>query len=399
MRFRFDPEHDELRQVVRRLLGEFAGPAAVIALADGPVACDPRLTAGLAEIGVYGLGVPERFGGAGFGLLELGVVCQEAGRAALGAPLLSPALAADLLLQAARTAAAGADGLAGPDGLAGGLLARIAAGELIAAPAIAEGPLGWDAVPSTAATATATAGTAGGSPAGWTLTGAKDWVQDGAQAGLFVVSATSPDGPALFAVAAGAPGLAVESVATIDVSRRFARLRLDGTPATRLAVPDALAAVRRARDVGLALLSADHVGVAQRCLEMAVGWAKEREQFGQPIGSFQAIKHKLATVRLELEAAESACLYALWAAREAPHEFAAAARIAAYTCGEAALLAASENIQVHGGIGATWEHPAHVYLRRATAGRRLLADPRALLEDLAQVVEERVLATAAVPAP
>jgi alkylation response protein AidB-like acyl-CoA dehydrogenase len=381
MRFRFDPEHDELRQVVRRLLGESAGPAAVIALADDPAACHPRLTAGLAAIGVYGLGVPERFGGAGSGLLELGVVFQEAGRAALGAPLLSPVLAADLVLQAADA-----------DGFAGGLLARIAAGELITAPAIAEGPLGWDADPATAATA-------GGSPTGWTLTGTKDWVQDGAQAGLFVVSATAPDGPALFAVAAGAPGVAVQPVATIDISRRFARLRLDGAPATRLAVPDALAAVRRTRDVGLALLSADHVGIAQRCLDMAVGWAKEREQFGQPIGSFQAIKHKLATVRLELEAAESACLYALWAAQGAPSEFATAARIAGYTCGEAALLAASENIQVHGGIGATWEHPAHVYLRRATAGRRLLAEWQALLEDLAQVVEDTVFVSTAVPVP
>jgi alkylation response protein AidB-like acyl-CoA dehydrogenase len=386
MRFRFDPEHDELRQVIRRLLGESAGPAAVIALADGPVACDPGLTAKLAGVGVYGLGVPERFGGAGYGLLELGVVFQEAGRAALGAPLLSPVLAADLMLQVAEAA------VAGTEELAGGLLARIAAGELVAAPAIAEGPLGWDAVPSTAATV-------GGSPTGWTLTGTKDWVQDGAQAGLFVVSATSTDGPALFAVTAEAPGVAVEPVATIDVSRRFARLQLDGAPATRLAVPDALAAIRRTRDVGLALLSADHVGVAQRCLDMAVGWAREREQFGRPIGSFQAIKHKLATVRLELEAAESACLYALWAAREAPGEFATAARIAAYTCGEAALLAASENIQVHGAIGATWEHPAHVYLRRATAGRRLLAEWQALLEDLAQVVEDTVIATTAVPTP
>jgi alkylation response protein AidB-like acyl-CoA dehydrogenase len=386
MRFRFDPEHDELRQVIRRLLTESAGPAAVIALAGEPVACDPRLSARLAgELGVYGLAVPERFGGAGSGMLELGVVLQEAGRAALGAPLLSPVLAADLLLQAAESAP-------DADGFAGGMLARIAAGELIAAPAIAEGPLGWDAVPSTAATA-------GSSPAGWTLDGTKDWVQDGAQAGLFVVSATSPDGPALFAVEAGAPGLAAQPVATIDISRRFARLHLDRTPAALLDVPDALAAVHRARDRGLALLSADHVGVAQRCLDMAVAWAKEREQFGQAIGSFQAIKHKLASVRLELEAAESACMYALWAAQGAPDEFAAAARIAAYTCGEAALLAASENIQVHGGIGATWEHPAHVYLRRATAGRRLLADPQGLLEDLAQVVEDTVFVSTGVPVP
>jgi len=387
MRFRFDPEHDELRQVIRRLLAESAGPAAVIALAGEPVGCDPRLSARLAgELGVYGLGVPERFGGAGFDPLELGVVFQEAGRAALGAPLLSPVLAAELLVQAAESAAAGADGLAG------GLLARIAAGELIVAPAIAEGPLGWDAVPATSATADR-------APAGWTLTGTKDWVQDGAQAGLFVVSATAPDGPALFLVEAGAPGLAAQPVETIDISRRFARLHLDRTPATPLAVPHPVAAVRRARDLGLALLSADHVGVAQRCLDMAVAWAKEREQFGQAIGSFQAIKHKLASVRLELEAAESACLYALWAARQAPDEFATAARIAAHTCGAAALLAAAENIQVHGGIGATWEHPAHVYLRRATAGRRLLADPQALLEDLAQVVEDTVFVSTAVPVP
>src|SRR3984885_3431361 len=224
MRFRFDPEHEELRRVIRRLLTGSAGPAAVISREGEPGAFDPALPARLAEIGVYGLGVPERFGGAGFGMLELGVVFQEAGRAALGAPLLSPVLAADLVLQAAQADVADADGLVG------GLLARIAAGELIAAPAIAEGSLGWAAVPSTAATA-------GGSPTGWTLTGTKDWVQDGAQAGLFVVSATSPDGPGLFAVAAGAPGLAATPVATIDVSRRFARLGLDGTPATPLGGP------------------------------------------------------------------------------------------------------------------------------------------------------------------
>jgi alkylation response protein AidB-like acyl-CoA dehydrogenase len=376
MRFRFDPEHDELRRVVRRLLAESGGAGDVVSRAGEPAACDPQLTARLAgEVGVYALGVPERFGGAGFGMLELGVVFQEAGRAALGAPLLSQVLAADLLLQATGS---------------GGMLAQIASGELIAAPAIAEGPLGWDVLPGTAAVRSAD---------GWTLTGTKDWVQDGAQAGLFIVYAMSPDGPALFATEAGTPGLTVEPVTTIDISRRFARLRLNAVPATALTVPDALTAVRRARDRGLVLLSADHVGVAQQCLEMAAAWAKEREQFGQAIGSFQAIKHKLANVRLELEAAESACMYALWAAQQAPAEFATVARIAAHTCAEAAMLAASENIQVHGGIGATWEHPAHVYLRRATTGRRLLADPQALLEDLAQVVEDTVFVSTAVPAP
>src|ERR1700730_16545805 len=128
MRFRFDPEHEELRRVIRRLLTESAGPAAVISREGEPSAFDPALPARLAEIGVYGLGVPERFGGAGFGLLELGVVFQEAGRAALGAPLLSPVLAADLLMSAG-------DG----EERVSDFLGRIAAGELIAAAAIAEG--------------------------------------------------------------------------------------------------------------------------------------------------------------------------------------------------------------------------------------------------------------------
>ena len=379
MRFRFDPEHDELRQVVRHLLTESAGAADVISRSGQPTACDARLTAKLArEIGVYGLTVPERFGGAGFGLLELGVVFQEAGRAALGAPLLSSVLATDLM--------SAGDG----DETVSDFLGRIATGELLVAAAIAEGTQGWDAVPVTTAAHTS---------AGWTLTGTKEWVQDGGQAGLLVVSATSRDGTALFAVEADAPGLVVEPVTTIDISRRFARVRLDQVPAVPVGTSDAAAAVRRARDRGLVLLSADHVGIAQRCLEMATTWAKEREQFGQVIGSFQAIKHKLANVRLELEAAESACLYALWAAQEAPAELPVAARIAAHTCAEAAMLAAGENIQVHGGIGATWEHPAHVYLRRATAGRRLLADPQALLEDLAQVIEDTVFVSTAVPAP
>ncbi|WP_395106239.1 acyl-CoA dehydrogenase family protein [Actinomadura sp. SCN-SB] len=375
MRFRFDADHDDLREAVRRPLAD-----------SPPGACDARAAVRLArEIGVYGLCVPERFGGGGFGMLELGVVFQEAGRAAFDAPLLSPVLAADLLLPAA-SFDSGSD-------VAADLLARIAAGELVAAPAIAEGPLGWDCTPATTATPSSAPSA---STRRWRLSGVKDWVQDGMRANRFIVSARTADGPALFAVAANEPGLTVEPVESIDISRRFARLRLDGASAALLPVKDATAAVRRTRDRGLALLSADNVGVTGRCLEMATSWAKERSQFGQVIGSFQAIKHKLADVRLELEAAESACLYALWAAQEAPSELPAVARIAAHTCGEAALLAAEENIQVHGGIGATWEHPAHVYLRRATAGRRLLADPQALLEDLARIVEETVFVSTAV---
>jgi alkylation response protein AidB-like acyl-CoA dehydrogenase len=401
MRFGFDPEHDELRQAVRQLLTRAAGAPDVIAREEQPGACDPRLTARLArEIGVYGLAVPTEYGGAGFGTLEIGVVCQEAGRAALGAPLLSVALATDLLLQSASDSSAGDPAAPGP--AVGEYLKRIAAGDLIATPAIAEGASGWDATPTvraepTGRTSENTVGTSENT-VGWTLTGTKDWVLDGGQAGLFVVSAEAPDGPALFTVEAGTAGVSVIPVETIDLSRRVTRVVLEKARGVRLNGVDVTTAVRHARDRGLALLSADQVGIAQQCLETATAWAKEREQFGQVIGAFQAVKHKLASVRLELEAAEAACLYALWAARESPEEFPAAARIAAYTCGEAALLAASENIQVHGGIGVTWEHPAHVYLRRATVGRRLLADPQALLEDLAQTIEDTVFVSTAVPA-
>ncbi len=352
-----------------------------------PTACDPRLPARLAEIGVYGLGVPERFGGAGFGLLELGVVFQEAGRAAFGAPLLSPVLAADLLLQAAGSATAGAGGPAGD------ILARIAAGELIAAPAIAEGPLGWDVVPATTATA-------GGSPADWTLDGTKDWVQDGSQAGLFVVSAASPDGPALFAVEAGAPGLAVEPVATVDVEQAV-RAAAPG----RGRRPPRWPCPTRSPRCAAPATGASRCSAPTTSASRSGAWRwpsrgrRTAEQFGQAIGSFQAVKHKLASVRLELEAAEAACMYALWAARGVPGAVRHRGQDRrAHLRRGGACWRPAENIQVHGGIGATWEHPAHVYLRRATAGRRLLADPQALLEDLAQVVEDTVFVSTAVPA-
>ena len=364
MQFRFSDEHEELRRGLRRLLEGSGGPASE---PDEPL--DDSLIKRLVdELGVYALAVPEDRGGAGFGFVELGVVFHEAGRALLRAPLLSTTLATVLLTDQAVGSAADRE-----------LVASVAAGALSAAAAIHD--------PTAVTATTSRSGPDGGGDAGrWELTGTADWVLDGASAQLLVVAATTPSGPALFTVEPEGSGVAVERVTTTDPSRRVATIHLERC-AARMVVEDAAAALDRARSIALVLLAAEQTGIAEACLEVAADWARQREQFGRPIGSFQAIKHKLADVRLELEAALSASMYALWAADSSPAELPVAARIAAVTCGEAAVRSAQENIQVHGGIGATWEHPAHLYLRRALLDRLLFGDTQSHLAELANEVD------------
>lgn len=360
MQFRFGDEHEELRRSLRRLLEKCGGPAS-----DPDEPLDATLIARLSdELGVFALAVPEEYGGAGFGFVELGVVFHEAGRSLLRAPLLSTTLATVLL------AGRGDRELVG----------SIASGARSAAAAIHD--------PS--------AILAHDDDAGWELTGTADWVLDGAAAQTLVVAATAPTGPALFTLEATSAGVAVERVTTTDPSRRVARVRLERCSA-RLAEADAADTLDRTRSIALALLAAEQTGIAEVCLEVAAEWGRRREQFGRPIGSFQAVKHKLADVRLELEAATSASMYALWAADSSPGELPVAARIAAVTCGEAAVLSAQENIQVHGGIGATWEHHAHLYLRRALLDRLLFGDTQAHLAELANEVDRIAEGVGATP--
>jgi alkylation response protein AidB-like acyl-CoA dehydrogenase len=368
MRFRFDPEHEELRLSTRRLLDSSAGPGEVLRLAGTTPGWDRTLVQRLsAELGVFGLAVPERFAGSGFGPLELGVVFHEAGRALLCAPLLSTTLASQLLLAS------------GDDAVCSERLPGIAAGDIVASAAVIENA-GW-APPST--TLARPAGD------GWRVSGVKEFVLDAEQSAWFVVSAVTDRGPSLFVVDRAVTR--VDPTTTIDLSQRVARVHLDDAPAVLVGVNGAAGpAIARVADVGRVLVAAEQFGIAEAGLEMATAWAKQRVQFGRPIGSFQAIKHKLATVRLELEAAGSASMFALWTAANQPAELASVARIAAYTCGAAALLAAEENIQVHGGMGATWEHPAHLYLRRASFDRLLLGDPQAHLEALADHIERNL---------
>lgn len=360
MEFRFTPEHLELQRTVRRFLSEVSPEARVRADAETAAGWDPGIWRRLcAELGLPALAVPEQYGGHGFGLTELGIAFTEAGAGLVCAPLLSTSLAIRAILESGDKEAASTQ------------LPALAAGTVTGTLAAHEPGRGWEN-PATRAVRT---------DDGWSLTGHKNWVLDGHTAGLLVVSAVTEQGPALFLVGAAAPGLRTVPIDTVDLTRTAADLELTAVPATLLGADGG--ALRRTLDAGLVLLAAEQTGVAQHCLDMAGEYARQREQFGRPIGMFQAVKHKLANVLLEVEAATSAMMYALWAADHHPAELPAAAAIAAATCAEAALLAAGENIQVHGGMGATWEHPAHLYLKRATTSRLLLGDPQQHLERLA----------------
>jgi alkylation response protein AidB-like acyl-CoA dehydrogenase len=357
--FSFSAEQEALASTVRQFLAAKAPETELRRTIDGELGHDPALWSRMAdELGLQGLAIPEQYGGSGFTFLELGIVLQEMGRALLSAPFFSSiALAATALLECHDDAARKE------------WLPRIAAGELLATLTLDRG-LDVRATHD---------------PDGWTLDGAAEFVLDGLPAELVLVPVMTEQGPSLFAVTGSSPGLQRRPTEVFDVTRRLARLTFTATPARIVgAAGEAGPGLDRTRDLAAIALAAESVGVAERALEMATEYAKLRVQFGQPIGSFQAIKHKLANVLLEVEAARSAAWYALWSATAQPDEIAVVAPLTLATCTETAYLATSENIQVHGGIGYTWEHPAHLYFRRATMSRQLLGNPAELRETMLQ---------------
>ncbi|HTF47640.1 MAG TPA: acyl-CoA dehydrogenase family protein [Pseudonocardia sp.] len=356
--FDFSPEHDELRATVRRFLADRSPEAEVRRLMDTDAGYHPAVWRQLAHLGLTGLLVPERHGGAGSGCVELQIVCEEMGRALLCAPFLSSAVLATSALLHAGDEAARARYLPG-----------LADGSVIGTLAVTEESGSWRAED------VATRAEADGS-GGYTLTGQKLFVLDAVAASLLLVLARTERGPSLFAVAPGAPGLAREPMATLDATRKQGRITLDATPATLVGSDGGAAAgLAAALDVAAAALAAEQAGGARRVLEMAVDYAKVREQFGRPIGSYQAIKHKCADMLLEVESATSAAYAAGWAVDARTDEVGVLASLAKAYCSEAYYHCAAENIQVHGGIGFTWEHPAHLYFKRATSTRILLGSP------------------------
>ncbi len=367
MNFAFSEEQEELRKSVRRFLDDKSPEAEVRRLMETTEGYDPAVWSQMAQqLGLQGLAVPEEFGGSGYTYVELIVVLEEMGRALLCAPYLSSvALAANALLTS------------GDDAAKKDYLPGIASGDTIATLALTEPAGRWDEAGVTM--------TASGSGDSWTLDGTKSFVIDGHTAGLVLVPARTRAGVSLFAVAGDAPGLTRTPLATMDQTRKQAKLEFAGTPA-RLVGPEGAAwpALSKTLDLAAVALAAEQVGGAQKVLDMSVEYAKVRVQFGRPIGSFQAIKHKCADMLLEVESAKSAAYYAGWAAAEDSDELPVVASLAKAYCSDAYFHAAAENIQIHGGIGFTWEHPAHLYFKRAKSSELYLGDPTYHRELLAQ---------------
>ncbi|MFJ9907986.1 acyl-CoA dehydrogenase family protein [Streptomyces sp. NPDC101152] len=367
MDFAFSEEQEELGRTVRAFLADTSPETEVRRLMETPEGFDRALWRRMGtELGLQGLAVPEEYGGAGCGPVEVGVVMEETGRALLCAPFLSSAvLATTVLLRCADEEARKR------------LLPGLASGELVATLALTEDSARWDAA-GVALTARESAGS-------WLLTGHKTFVLDGAAADVVLTVARTADGIGVFLVDGDAPGLTRAPLPTMDPTRRQARLDYREVPATRLRTHgDGWDLVAQVLDRAAVALAAEQVGVASRALDMAVEYAKMRHQFGRPIGSFQAVKHLLADVLLEVESARAAAHYALLSAENEAPDLPAVASLAKAFCSDACVRAAAQNIQVHGGIGFTWEHPAHLYLKRAKTSQLLFGDPAYHRELLAQ---------------
>jgi alkylation response protein AidB-like acyl-CoA dehydrogenase len=361
--FAFSEEQEELRSIVRQFLEAKSPESAVREQMETERGYDPDVWKQMAEqLGLQSLIIPEEYGGQGFGYVELTVVLEEMGRYLLCAPYFSTVvLAANTLLHS------------GDEAAKKEYLPGIASGETIATLAFTEPNGRWD---ESGIEMTVDDGR---------LTGTKSFVLDGHVADLILVAARGPKGVSLYAVPGDAPGLTRTPLSTMDQTRKQAKLEFDGVEGRLIGEEgkgwDVLSTVL---DLAAVALAAEQVGGAQRCLDMSVEYAKVRVQFGRPIGSFQAIKHKCADMLLEVESAKSAAYYAGWCASEMNDELPSVASLAKAYCSDAYFHAAAENIQIHGGIGFTWEHPAHLYFKRAKSSELLFGDPTYHRELLAQ---------------
>ncbi len=367
MNFAFTDEQEQLRDFVRSFLEEKSPESAVREQMDTEQGFDPDVWAQMSEqMGLPALTIPEAYGGQGFTRIEQVVVLEEMGRSLLCAPYFSSAvMAANTLMLCADEAAKEAH------------LPGIASGETRGTVAFTEQNGRWDE-PGITMAATSADGS-------WQLDGVKMYVLDGHTADLLIVAARTSGGVSLFTVDPGAEGLTRTALSTMDQTRKQAKLTFEGVEATLIGSEgQGWPVLEAVLDLAAVALAAEQVGGAQRCLDMSVEYAKVRVQFGRPIGSFQAIKHKCADMLLEVESAKSAAYYAGWCAAEMNDELPQVASLAKSYCSEAYFHAAAENIQIHGGIGFTWEHPAHLYFKRAKSSELLFGDPTYHRELLAQ---------------
>ncbi|HTO72018.1 MAG TPA: acyl-CoA dehydrogenase family protein [Myxococcota bacterium] len=372
MNFGFSEEQELLRSTAREFLAREAPMTAVRELMDDPRGYRPETWAKLAELGWLGLLLPEEYGGAGLSLVDEIVVAEELGRALTPSPFLATFQGALAVLHA------------GTETQKKELLPDVAAGRKILTFAITEEA--GNENPDELTTRAERKG------AGYALTGTKLFVPDAQNADVLVVAARSGGpgeaGIALFLVEKGAPGLAITPLASMDQTRRIAEVRFEETPAQVLGSPESgWATWKTVRAHTLVHLSAEALGGAQKVLEDSVKYAKERVQFGKPIGVNQAIKHKCADMLIQVESSKSITYYAAWAVAEKTAEAELAASMAKAYTSDAYRATSAENIQIHGGVGFTWEYDCHLYFKRAKAIEVTYGDSTEHRERVAQLLK------------
>ena len=359
MNFSFSDDQILLKNSARAALDEQCKPEHVRAMFDDPKGYSAELWGEMAKLGWLGLPFSEEQGGAGLGLVELALLLEEMGRAAYPGPFFATVVLGGLGLM-----------LGGSAAQKDKWLSAFASGKARATAALLEEHLDWDPA--------ATAATAPKAGSGWTLSGLKRFVPWAHTADVVLVPARSPEGLSLFLVDPKSAGVTLTPMVGIDLGSRWSEMRLDkvavgvdailGRPGAAGPVVEAL--LRRAA----VMSSAEMLGAARRCLDMSVEYAKVREQFGQPIGSYQAIRHRCAEMLLEAENAHAAVYYAAWALTAGAEDAAVAASICKSYVNEAARKVCGDAIQVHGGIGFTWEYDLHLYMKRAKGLEPLYGD-------------------------
>jgi len=354
---------DDLRASVRKLLSVRSGAAAVLARCESAEPYDLGLWQTItAELGLAGLLVPEELGGAGATAREAAVVAEELGRSVAPVPFLGSAVLATA------TALACSD----PDAL----LPALATGERTATLAVAFSTAPDAAFPE------------GVRAQGGALTGRVSSVVDLDVADTVLVPAHDGDGPAIYVVELSTPGVRLNPVISLDLTRRIADLTLDSAPARRIAGgADAVAALRTALTTATGLLASEQLGLAEWCLESAVDYTRTRYQFGRPVGSFQALKHRMADVWAEIASARAVARAAVDGLATDAADTALLVAVAGAYCSDVAVHAAEECLQLHGGIGMTWEHPVHLYLARAKTSQIALGTPDRHRAALAQLLD------------
>ena len=380
---RYSEAERDLAAALADLLASQAAPADIIARTERPETCDAKLWRTVAaEIGIAGLLIPEALGGAGASYRELAAAAEQFGAAVAPIPYLGSAAVATAVLLSAARAAASRGSATEPVSPAAGLLRRLADGTITAALATSVGTAPGTPFPA----AVRVAGRGDGGPGTVRLRGAVRAVADALPADVLLVPADGVPS-ALYLIESTGPGVHRTPLVSLDMTRQLCDITLDDAPAAPVAVGAAAeAAVTAGLAAGAAVLAAEQLGLAQRCLDMTVGYVKERRQFARQIGSFQAVKHRLADLWTTITLARAASRYAAACLADGDPDAPVAVALAKSACCDAALTAAQECVQLHGGIGFTWEHPAHLYLKRAKAASVAYGTPGAHRAALAGLV-------------